>query len=139
MTSLVAHTLQEVVFAALTSDITLSQRVHGIYDQPITDAAFPYVAMGETSIAPGLVKDRVGARITFEIIVWSNEPSQMEAKELMAIVDNVFVGGELETLAFDLLQIRLQNASVVRQFNEEGSLYRGRMSYTAQVYERVSV
>lgn len=137
MSGLVAHTLQEVVYAALTSDAMLSQRVDGIYDQPLTGAAFPYIAMGDTNITPGLVKDRAGSRITFEIVVWSNEASQMEAKELMTIVDNVFAGGELETLAFDLVQIRLQNASVVRQFNEEGSLYRGRMSYTAQVYERI--
>lgn len=137
MTSLVAHTLQEVVYAALSSDAKLSQRVGGIYDQPVTEASFPYIAMGDTNITPGLVKDRTGGRITFEIVIWSKEPSQMETKELMAIADNVFAGGELETLAFDLVQIRLQNASVVRQFNEEGSLYRGRMNYTAVVYERV--
>jgi len=137
MTHLSAHKLQEVVYAALTAETALSQRVSGIYDQPVTGATFPYVAMGDTTILPSTVKDRSGGRITFDVLVWSNEPSQMEAKDLMALVDNVFAQSAIEADAFDLVQIRLQNAGVVRQFNEEGSLYRGRMSYSAVVFERV--
>ena len=139
MTGLVAHKLQEVVYAALAADTLLMQRVTGVYDQPITGAAFPHVMMGDTTMSPGAVKDRHGARITFDILIWSNEPSQMETKELMALVDDVFQGNAMKADTFELVQIRLQNAGVVRQFNEEGSLYRGRLSYSATVYEREAI
>lgn len=134
MAGLAAHKLQEVIFDALVSNTDLNERVSAIYDQVTPNASYPYVAMGETSMVPLPVKDRSGSRVTFDVVVWSSEPSQMEVKELMALVDKVLHDGSPEGIGFELVQIRLQNAGVVRQFNEEGSLYRGRLTYVAVIY-----
>lgn len=134
MTAMAPHRLQEAVFSALQADEDLSFLVSGIYDEAPLEAAYPYVTMGETSLRPNDLKDRDGAQVNFDILVWSNEASQMQVKELMATLDQILDKASLPLVGFDLVTLRLQNASVVRQWNEEGSLYRGRLSYSALVY-----
>ena len=58
----------------------------------------------------------------------------MQVKELMERVDGVLDKADLSLVGFALVTLRLQNAGVVRQWNEEGSLYRGRLTYNALVY-----
>lgn len=134
MTGLVTHKLQEAVYAALAADEALSLRLSGVYDQPVTGASYPYLMMGDTNMAQNSVKDIEGVRISFDILLWSDEPSQMEVKELMALADAVLHENDLSVVGADLVQLRLQNAGVMRQFNEQGSLYRGRLSYSATLY-----
>jgi hypothetical protein len=137
-TALIAHKVQEAVYAALTTDENLTVALSGIFDQPPTDAAFPYLAMGETNYSPQRTKSVDSGRINFSLIVWSDEQSQMETKELMAQIDTVLQAAELAVIGFDLLELRLQNASVMRQFNEQGSLYKGRLTYAITVYAKPS-
>lgn len=133
-TALISHKIQEAVYALLTADETLALTLRGIFDQPPTDAAFPYLAMGETSYTPQRVKSTDAGRINFGLLIWSDEQSQMETKELMSQVDTALQNADMTITGFDLLDLRLQNASVVRQFNEQGSLYRGRMTYAMTIY-----
>ncbi len=134
MTALISHKLQEAVFALLSADTTLGLKVTGIYDQPPQNAQYPYVSMGDTAIQTADLKDRAGTRVSFDIAVWSNEPSQMETKELMADVDAVLHQSSPQVSGFDLLNIRLLSANVVRQYSDIGGLYRGRLNYSALVY-----
>lgn len=130
--------LQETVFAVLSADTDLNNLVTGIYDEPIDDARYPYVAMGETSLSSGNLKDRDGARVSFDLMVWSDEPSQMQAKELMAKVDAAVLAQRLAVPGHDVVTTQLLSASVVRQWDERGSLYRGRLSYSAVMYASTS-
>ncbi|NVJ71380.1 MAG: DUF3168 domain-containing protein [Alphaproteobacteria bacterium] len=135
MTAFAASQLQQAVFSLLKADGALSGRVTGIYDEPPADARPPYVAFGEGQVADASVKDRAGATIRFDVQVWSGEASQMDAKEIMALVDQVLGGSTPPVPGFDVTEIRLQSATVVRQFSESGSLYRGRLSYSARVFK----
>ena len=134
MTAMACHKLQEAVFTALAADADLSATLTGVYDEAPVGASYPYVAMGDTSLRPNDLKDRDGAQISFDITVWSNEPSQMQVKELMAVADAVLHRVDLPIVGHDLVTLRLQNAGIVRQWNEEGSLYRGRLTYSALLY-----
>ena len=136
MTAMASHRLQEAVFAALTEDETLSALLSGIYDEVPVAAKYPYVAMGDTNIRPADLKDINGAQISFDLTIWSNEPSQMQVKELLAATDQVIDKAALQLIGYDLVRLRLQNAGVVRQWSEHGSLYRGRLTYSALVYEK---
>ena len=118
----------------LSADTTIGLKTTGIYDQPPQNAQYPYISMGDTAIQPADLKDRAGTRVSFDIVVWSNEPSQMETKELMADVDMAFHQSSPQLPGFDLLDIRLLSANVVRQYTDIGGLYRGRLNYTALVY-----
>ncbi|MEX0299197.1 MAG: DUF3168 domain-containing protein [Kordiimonas sp.] len=134
MTAMASHRLQEAVFEALKEDADLQVHLSGIYDEAPITAAYPYIAMGDTNILPNDLKDRDGAQISFDLTLWSTEPSQMQVKELMEKTDRVLDKAELTLIGYDLVTLRLQNAGVVRQWNEEGSLYRGRLTYSALVY-----
>lgn len=134
MTAMASHQLQEAVFAALSEDDSLQANLTGVYDEAPLEASYPYVAMGDTNLRPSDVKDRDGAQISFDITVWSNEPSQMQVKELMETVNGVLDKADLPLVGHSLITLRLQNAGVVRQWNEEGSLYRGRLTYSALVF-----
>ena len=134
MTAMASHRLQEAVYTALSEDTNLQAYVSGVYDEAPLNASYPYVAMGDTTVRPTDLKDRGGANINFDITVWSNDPSQMQVKELLEKVDSALDNAELPLIGYDLITLRLQNAGVVRQWNEEGSLYRGRLTYGALVY-----
>lgn len=136
MTALASHKVQEAVFSILDADTTLGLKLTGVYDQPPETAAFPYLSMGDTNVSVTDLKDRSGVRLNFEVSLWSDEPSQMQVKELMADVDAVLHRNNVQVLGFDTLPMRLLNANIVRQYNEAGSLYRGRLSYSVLVYSQ---
>lgn len=126
--------LQEAVFAALQADTGLGFMLSGIYDEAPAEASYPYLAMGETNLRDGRLKDTSGSTISFDLMVWSAEASQMQVKELMAAVDTSLGGANISLVGYDLITLRLVSASTVRQWSEAGSLYRGRLSYSALVY-----
>jgi len=134
MTLLAAPKFQEGVFSALSADPDLSLMLAGLYDEAPAGARYPYLAMGETSLAEGDLKDRRGGKLVFDLFLWSDEASQMQVKELMAATDKVMQAADISVLDHDLITLRLVSASVVRQWNEAGSLYRGRLSYSALLY-----
>ncbi len=136
MTALCAHQLQVAVFEALAADTALSARLTGVYDEPPAEARYPFLAFGETNVRENGLKDRDGVTINFDVFLWSAEASQMEVKELMALADKVLHSAGLLVQGHDLITLKMISAGVIRQFNEQGSLYRGRLSYSALLYDR---
>lgn len=136
MTALAGHKLQEAVFSLLTLSQSLALKVAGIFDQPPADASYPYIEFGEMSASRSALKDRSADAITFAVIVWSDEQSQMQVKELMADVDSVLSGQVLSIVGLDSLGLRLTSANVVRQFTDRRALYKGQLMYSAQLYEQ---
>jgi hypothetical protein len=136
MTAFSAAALQVAVYDALVADSDLSARVTAIYDEPPAGARMPYIAFGDTSITSADTKTLAGSTVDFDVSVWSGEASQMEAKEIMAVVDSILHTADLNITGQDLVYLRLQNAGVVRQFRATGSLYRGRLSYRARLFNK---
>jgi len=116
-----------VVLAALKADAVLGFMLAGIYDEAPKDASYPYLAMGETNLRNA---DTSGISIMFDLMLWSDEKSQMRVKELMAAVDTSL---EAADISLEVITLRLVSASTVRQWSEAGSLYRGRLSYDAKI------
>jgi hypothetical protein len=136
MTALSTAALQSAVYDALVADDNLQNRIAGVYDEPPAGARMPYVAFGDTSITNADTKSHEGAMVDFDVSIWSGEASQMEAKEIMALVDKVLHTADLDIEGQDLIYLRLQNAGVIRQFRSTGSLYRGRLSYRAKLFNQ---
>jgi len=134
MTISAAVKLQEAIFAALKADAGLGFMLAGLYDEAPANAAYPYLAMGETNLRNTGLKDTSGSTITFDLTVWSSQPSQMQVKELMAAVDTSLEAADITLPGHDLITLRMVSASTVRQWSEAGSLYRGRLSYSALIY-----
>ncbi|UTW56188.1 DUF3168 domain-containing protein [Kordiimonas sp. SCSIO 12610] len=136
MTALSVVPLQVAVYDALMADSDLSARITGIYDEPPAGARMPYIAFGDTSITVADTKTLEGSTVDFDVSVWSGDMGQMEAKEIMALVDSILHTADLHIQGQDLVYLRLQNAGVVRQFRATGSLYRGRLSYRARLFNK---
>lgn len=137
MTALYCDALQEEVFASLTANDDLMNRISAVYDQAPASADFPFITFADTNIQPSNVKQKNGNQVSMAINVWSKEPSQMEAKEIMAAVDTVLNQLQLAPNAqYDSLSVHLGSASVQRQFNEAGPLYVGRLVYNVKLYEK---
>jgi len=128
--------LQEAIFNILKTDENLSLVLAGVYDEAPAEARYPYLAMGETSFRNDSLKDISGATVSFDLMVWSNEASQMQVKELMAAVEESLNGAAISLVGHDLVTLRLVSASTIRQWSEAGSLYRGRLGYSALIYAK---
>lgn len=131
-----AHKLQEAIFALLQQNETLSLKLAGIYDEPVRDAVYPYVSMGRTTIASRDVKDLSGDMVSFDLLTWSNQPTQMEVKELMADVDDAVRSNLPAVIGSDIIHLNRTGASIDRQFTSLGTLYRGRLSYNVLMYAK---
>jgi len=134
MTMSAATQLQEAIFAALNADAAIGFMLAGIYDEAPQEAAYPYLSMGESRFRNAGLKGTSGAEVNFDLIIWSNDPGQMQVKELMTAVETSLESAELTLSGHDLATLRLESATCVRQWNEAGSLYRGRLAYSALVY-----
>lgn len=137
MTAMAFHQVQEAVFAALATDEALKTVLTGLYDEAPEGARYPYLTMGDTSASANGLKDRAGAQISFSVALWSNEPGQMQVKELMEQADRVLHRGGFSVPGYELVRLDLDSASVNRQWVEEGSLYKGTLSYSVQVYAQI--
>jgi len=90
--------LQQAIFAALAGDATLKGLIGDparLYDHVPTDAAFPYVTLGEARAADGSTMAKDGQVHTVTVHAWSRERGRKEAKALMAAIHGVLHKGNL--------------------------------------------
>lgn len=129
-----AHRLQEAIYAKLEANKELIKYVSGIYDEPPAGALAPYITFGDTTITSFDTAGSLGSQITFDVTVWSSEISQMQTKELMALINDSLHCGDVPVEGFELHRIAMQTSSVTRLSNDTGSFYRGRMSFRATLF-----
>lgn len=134
MSAFAAHRLQEAVYAALLADADLSARITALYDSPPEGAVAPYIAFGDTSIESYDTKSTPGNRIRFDVVIWSQTAGQMEAKEIMALVDAVLHKSLPPVAGFQLVSIRLEGAQVTRDRSDAAALTEGRLTYRAVLF-----
>jgi len=136
MTALAADKLQEAVFAVLTADASLSAAVTAGYDEPPTDAKYPFWSLGGTDMTGVGTKSKDAVTVSFDVDVWSGEESQMQAKELLGLVDAAIKASPPASLDVQILDTVLVTAGVIRQSDETGRFYRGRITYRTQLFEK---
>ena len=127
--------LQEVVFTALSTNVALSARVTAVYDQPDIAAVMPYVSMGPTDSLESGTKTEEGLLITFQIFAWSSELSQMESKEIMALVDDALQAADLSIAGYHQVFLGLEKANVLWNIDIAAPSYQGLMHYRMQLYK----
>jgi len=127
--------LQEVVFTALDTNIALSAKITAAYDQPDISAIMPYISMGPTESAESSTKTEEGFLVTFQIFVWSSELSQMESKEIMALVDDALQAADLSIIGYNQVFLGLEKANVLWNTDIATPSYQGLMHYRMQLYK----
>lgn len=127
--------LQEVVFDALNTNSALLDRVTAVYDQPDGAAIMPYVSMGPTDSVESSTKTEQGLLVTFQLFTWSSELSQMESKEIMALVDDALQTGDLGIVGYDQVFLGLEKANVLWNIDLASPSYQGLIHYRMQLYK----
>lgn len=135
MSAFAAHKLQEAVYNKLTADTDLNALVTAIYDEPPSGAVMPYIAQGDTSTALSDTKTEYGMSVTFTIEVWSDEASQMQTKEIMAVVDTVLHDQPLTIPGFHLSFLYHEKSTVERKTEETSVYHYGKLTYLARLYK----
>ena len=93
--------LQESIYDALTGDVTLMALITGVYadvqqpNLPEDDSLFPYVVIGQDSLATFDTKTENGVRALTQIDVWSRQNNLTEAKDVGTAVYDVLQKGVL--------------------------------------------
>ena len=127
--------LQEVVFTALSTNPALGAKVTAVYDQPDSGAVMPYVSMGPTESLESGTKTEDGLLVTYQIFVWSSELSQMESKEVMALIDDALQAADLSIAGYHHVFLGLEKAKVLWNTDIATPSYQGLMHYRMQLYK----
>jgi hypothetical protein len=79
--------LQRVILARLKADAELTAIVNGrIYDRPPTNAAFPYVTLGEADVLAQRADCYDGSDVSMPIHGWSRAVGFPEAKRIASAI-----------------------------------------------------
>ena len=102
--------LQQAVYAALSADTALAALVDEVHDHVPANAAFPYVAFGETETVPWGAKDFSGMEHTLTLNVWSRYKGRKEAKQIMAAIHDALHEAALAVTGQTLVNLRFKSA-----------------------------
>ena len=98
--------LQKAVYDALTANTDLTAVVSGVYDHVPADTAFPYVTIGETTIADWSSKSFDGQVHALTLHIWSRARGRKEVKEIMALLYDTLHDASLSVEDQELVNIR---------------------------------
>ena len=79
--------VNQAVYSALTSDVTLMGMISGAYSYTPQDATFPYVTIGDSALGDLSTMGADGQQIDYTIHVWSQYRGTAEAAQ---IIDRVY-------------------------------------------------
>lgn len=96
--------LQKAIFQRLSSDVTLSGVVTGVFDHVPENQPYPYVVIGEPNELPFDTKTSFGEEISLVIHVWSNYPGKKEAYNILGACQRA-LAYKLSLEGFRLLKV----------------------------------
>jgi hypothetical protein len=123
--------LQKAVYAALSSDATLTTLLGGtnIHDAASQDAAFPYVIIDQMQIRDWSTGTEPGAEHMLTLHVWSDYAGKREAYEIADAVRAALDGALLSLEDHRLINLRHQYSELKR--DEDGQTYHGVLRFRA--------
>lgn len=128
-----ATELQKSILAALQGDAVLVGALGGakIYDHVASDAAFPYVTFGRTSVYDWSTGTEIGTEHLFTLHVWSKAKGKKETLDIMQRIEGRLHDQPLAMSGFKLVNLRQEFAET--RFDEDQSVYHGLVRFRAVV------
>lgn len=120
-----AAALRAVLFTALKNDTPLAALLGGarIYDEPPREAAFPYVTLGEATLADRSTSTEGGDEHGVTLHVWSRHGGHREAHEIAGALLEALIDAPLAPNGHRLANLRFITADVRRE--PDGRTYHG--------------
>jgi len=117
-----ARALQEVVFAALSGDATLTALLGGakVYDGAPRNAEAPYVHLGELTERDWSTATEAGTEIAFAVVAWSRLPGRSEVAEIADRVVTLLHDAALTLGGYRLVNLRHLATETARNEKPEG-------------------
>jgi Protein of unknown function (DUF3168) len=123
--------LQKAVYAALSSDATLTTLLGGanIHDAAPQDAAFPYVVIDQMQVRDWSTGTEGGAEHMLTLHVWSDYAGKREAYEIADGIRATLDGAMLPLEDHRLINLRHQYSELKR--DEDGQTHHGVLRFRA--------
>jgi hypothetical protein len=122
--------LQKAVVAALAADAALAAIIDDrVHDGPPRNAEFPYVAIGQASLADWSTGTEAGAEHRLLIDVWSREPGKRQCYEIMDAIEAALHDAALTLDGHTLVNLRFEFADARR--DPDGITYHGVVRFRA--------
>ncbi len=122
--------LQKAVVAKLIADAAVGALIGDrIYDAPPRDVAFPYLTVGQTSLADWSTGTEAGAEHQLVLHAWSRERGKKQCYAIMDAVEATLHEAALTLEGHALINLRFEFAETRR--DPDGITYHGVMRFRA--------
>lgn len=116
--------LQKAILAALTGAADLGALVGDrVYDAAPRNAVFPYVSIGQASVADWSTGSEAGAEHTLVLHAWSRAAGKKESYAILAAIEGALHDASLGLDGHHLVNLRFEFADVTR--DRDGITYHG--------------
>lgn len=119
--------LQQAIYQALSGDAALSAMVSGIFDRPPQGGDFPYVTLGESTIADRSTIATSGTEHLVTLHVWSREGGRAETATIMDRIYALLHHAGLSVTGQTFIVSRFVSSRLLLE--EDGFTYHGAMQF----------
>ena len=105
--------LQKTVFDTLDGDSNLQSKVSDVYNFVPQNTTYPYVQVGDDSMADNSTKDLDGNVHSIMIHTWSRYRGDKEAKEIMARIYELLHNSSLSVSGASLVNARFETSDIL--------------------------
>lgn len=105
--------LQKTVFDTLDGDSNLQSKVSDVYNFVPQNTTYPYVQVGDDSMADNSTKNLDGNIHSIMIHTWSRYRGDKEAKEIMARIYELLHNSSLSVSGASLVNARFETSDIL--------------------------
>tara|TARA_Y100000592_G_scaffold35578_1_gene56494 strand:- start:33 stop:434 length:402 start_codon:yes stop_codon:yes gene_type:complete len=105
--------LQKTVFDTLDGDSNLQSKVSDVFNFVPQNTTYPYVQVGDDSMADNSTKDLDGNIHSIMIHTWSRYRGDKEAKEIMARIYELLHNSSLSVSGASLVNARFETSDIL--------------------------
>lgn len=116
--------LQEALFERLTSNVSLSEKITGVFDDvpdeiendigEMVSVEYPYVTIGEPEASPFETKTSFGEEITIVLHCWSQYAGRKEAYDILNLMLQAITQSPLPIKGgFSIFKVKIEQMTVI--------------------------
>jgi hypothetical protein len=97
--------IQTAIYDRLTTDLSLMDKITGVYDDVDQDIQFPYVTIGDSTSIPWRTQTRFGEEVTVTLHIWSRYQGYREAYEILDDLNRLLADKDLNVDGYDAVAV----------------------------------
>ncbi len=126
MASLSYYNLQKAIYEKLSGNSQLMSIVSGVFDYPVQSAVFPFVSIGNASIAEIINLAGIITEYNININIFARDSGKKKVADIIEIIYGLLHHGSIFVVEKMLIMMQVQ--STVIQLENDGKTYKGIVS-----------